>query len=893
MFANLFKPKWRHSSPEVRAEAAFKLRSDRPSHRSILRRLALDDSSALVRQAAISRLDEPDELLKALSAETDPELQSDIYRHLASQLNLYPGKDSLNWIEQQDSSLKCALIANGLNAELSSALLESITGEQQLAVLAVNAPSSQQRQQCANRIHNTALLEQVQIEVRNRDKSVYRQIKNRLDTLQKQQKEQQQLQQQAQKLIDALQHLNQSQDKQFLEARVRHLRTEWSCIADTLQDESLATQFGQLLEQAESEVKAQNELQASEAARAEQERQQQEQFAAAQKVLRDTLDECLQCQATEQWFAYQPILSAARSRVEELAAMLNREASTDRDVAYSVKLEQALDRLLESNTTLAHLLENTAALTDDQGKELNTLLRHINWPDDKHQPDVLIKANLQLQQIQQQHKAARQAEQQEKRELENEMTDLLNALDGEIEAGQLQQAEKIHQSLKQRFDALEANVLPEQLANRIRGLEARMAELRDWQGFALSDKRERLCERMEALIGVDLPPRTLAEQIKSLQKEWKTIDSQAAFHSQKLWQRFHHAAEQAYIPCDHYFAEQRNLRQHNLAQREEICSQLDGYLQQIDWDNADFKALEKISHTAKREWKQFSPVDRAPGKKLQARFNQLITDLDEHLKAWHQQCAELKSELVAQAQTLSEEADISVAVAEAKRLQQEWKEIGPAFRSEERTLWHSFKENCDAIFARLNDEASEDNNTEYHHYTVAPTLPLMSTSSLLSTEELGIFERSIELLDKIEDGLVSDETRLLPPLLAAVSSRIEQLPAPWNGHLQTRANRLAELLDSPDDLDPCIQKAGARLRELCIRLEILLGVETPDDDLAIRMEYQMDRFNEAMTEYAHDASCEEIESLQLSWQCVPFNRLHAELQARFRALLEQTVTIPA
>lgn len=71
MFANLFKPKWRHSSPEVRARAVARLRTNRPAHNSILRQLLLDDSSSAVRKAALVRVEDPALLLQVIQRESD------------------------------------------------------------------------------------------------------------------------------------------------------------------------------------------------------------------------------------------------------------------------------------------------------------------------------------------------------------------------------------------------------------------------------------------------------------------------------------------------------------------------------------------------------------------------------------------------------------------------------------------------------------------------------------------------------------------------------------------------------------------------------------------------------------------------------------------------------
>src|SRR5579872_1312199 len=98
-----------------------------------------------------------------------------------------------------------------------------------------------------------------------------------------------------------------------------------------------------------------------------------------------------------------------------------------------------------------------------------------------------------------------------------------------------------------------APALPSYLTSQLQDLDARLADLKDWKSFSVVPKRMELIEEMESLIGATLEPVALADRIKTLQEDWKTLSKGAGDNPQVEWQRFHEAAQQAYQPCREYF----------------------------------------------------------------------------------------------------------------------------------------------------------------------------------------------------------------------------------------------------------------------------------------------------------------------------------------------------
>src|SRR3546814_7109856 len=66
-------------------------------------------------------------------------------------------------------------------------------------------------------------------------------------------------------------------------------------------------------------------------------------------------------------------------------------------------------------------------------------------------------------------------------------------------------------------------ILPAGLASRIQQLDKQLDELKDWKNFSVTPKRAELIEAMESLIDATFDPQTLADRIKNLKEEWRTL----------------------------------------------------------------------------------------------------------------------------------------------------------------------------------------------------------------------------------------------------------------------------------------------------------------------------------------------------------------------------------
>ena len=247
-------------------------------------------------------------------------------------------------------------------------------------------------------------------------------------------------------------------------------------------------------------------------------------------------------------------------------------------------------------------------------------------------------------------------------------------------------------------------------------LSARVNDLRSWQVFATTTKREQLLQAMHALAEAPVAPKDQADRIKALRNDWNALGPPANGKERTLRTKFNQAAERAFAPCRTHFAEQAKIREANARQRERICDQLEAYVASVDWRSTDMKAAERIMRTAREEWRSLHPVDRKSkkGRDLNARFEQLQTQIHAEVKKSREQNLALKRDLLAAAEALAAgDGSVAEKVAEAKRLQQRWRTIGATPRSADQKLWRQFRAQCDEIFAsRDADQRQAERRTE-------------------------------------------------------------------------------------------------------------------------------------------------------------------------------------
>jgi hypothetical protein len=580
----------------------------------------------------------------------------------------------------------------------------------------------------------------------------------------------------------------------------------------------------------------------------------------------------------------------------------------------AVALDRCREIIAEHHRQVAALAERHALEKAQQAARAEVLNRAQEEAQQREQAAAAAaEARAQARRAEEQARAAEHAAQSS---AVRRLSGLVAKVHGALREGDTGRAAGLRRAIDESLQSIAAP--PVHLTRQLQQLDAKLTELKQWKDFAVGPKRVELIAEMEALIGSPEDPKALADRIKQLQDEWKSISKGIVSDSQADWQRFHQAAETAYAPCRVYFEAQARTRKENLQRRQILLERLRNFETAQSGEHPDWRSVEMVLREARQEWRRHSPVDRAAAASLQEQFDAGLARLQQRLDAWYAQKIADKMSLIERARALASKQDHRDAVDGAKHLQQLWKDLGPVERGQEQSLWSEFRAQCDLVFARRQQahvdylaalEANKAAATALCHE--AEQVAALSGAELLEgaartaqlraafeaigetprAEQRGLrdrFERALKLCQtRVAEMRARNRLESFTRMLEAArhiqdygrAVALRRAAAERDAHKLAAETFIAGVQSwpkgAPQALKEAWQKAEAAvdrdlpanekaLRLLCIRSEIFGDLATPAEDQALRREHQMQRLTQRMSERS-DASADDWESLALAW----------------------------
>jgi hypothetical protein len=463
--------------------------------------------------------------------------------------------------------------------------------------------------------------------------------------------------------------------------------------------------------------------------------------------------------------------------------------------------------------------------------------------------------------------------------------------------------------------------LPPRLASPLQKLDERLRELEDWRTFSAAPKREELLREIASLVDARLEPPVLARQIRDLRLQWRTLHRGVGEEFAAERQRFSELAERAFEPCRQYFAAQAELRAENLRRREHLLERVRAFTARQDSGDPDWRLTLQVLAEARREWRQYGPVERAAATSSQTAFDAAIGELQRRLNEEFARNVAAKLELIERAARLGELADTRQAIEGMKDLQRLWKNVGLVPREQSEALWERFREHCDAVFARREQESAaylaglEANRAKATALCedVERIATLSGADLRAGAAQFDDLRRGVEDLElprggarelrlRFERGLEraleavsaeqkraavrvwSDVFEVANRVRAFALGRVQDLDPETLGALRQQADAsLASVNSWPKGarsiLEGALERATAgeverdlavnerALRLLCVRAELLVNLPSPTEDQALRREHQLQRLVSSMgTGAGHDPA--QLEALLLEWIAV-------------------------
>ena len=853
---HIFKAKWQNKNADIRLESVST--EQHPELIGSLLEIAGNDEDTRVRCAAIKRLHQLENILKLNAVEKDKEvktlLEERIHQLASSSSETRPPLEFRMQVVETtaDRDLIEHLAGHAPEAELRRAALAKVERQGVLGDCCIQDSEAENRRFAASRITQHTSLKRVIDALRKRDKTLHAELRARLHNELLDQNDPKAVQAEALRICIALEKLalrTHGEEK----AETADLHGGWKRISKHAATD-MAARYQRICER----------LGAPDVASPK---------------------------------AKTPVVIDAPPEPEP-----QKEPVTD-PKSLPVTVPQANESLAKATAAVSlYETENAGHPNAASISKLKTQLEYA-WkrcspphPDDQA---CWNKANTVLQKLDE--KLERQNKQREK-DLET-ARELLTKMETELEQGSLHNALETRAKLQQMAKGHGKNRDWQQINKSMTGMQARLRELREWHHWSNNKVRKRLIAEMEVLPAADLHPDALLDRIKSLQTEWKVLEQSEQIPGDKhfaaapwMWRKFSAAGHAAFDTAKPYLDKRSEIQSRHAQSLATFCAELEqlAQTQPVDWTalakglNRGRKKLHDLNNVPARQRQKFA-------RKLKAALDNANTAMQGHYQGVEVE----KMKLIRSASQLLHLPERSEAIAQAKSLQSSWRDAGSLWRSKEQELWNQFRAHLDPLFDELKEQQASVRAADSEKLAAQRALCTELKDILGSAGDLSAAHGKIQglqdswkeiqhpdrkLLASFQDMVAQYEQKIVQAEQQKVDAERERLwlkssllheltvsgrtaKGALSKKTETRVNKNWPEGGSDDPLECEMDKrckevlAGDALtlseedienlkiqaRDLCIRLEFLAGLPSPDEDRGQRMKYQVDRLAESMS----------------------------------------------
>ena len=342
--------------------------------------------------------------------------------------------------------------------------------------------------------------------------------------------------------------------------------------------------------------------------------------------------------------------------------------------------------------------------------------------------------------------------------------------------------------------------------------------------------------------------------------------------------------------------------------------------------------------TLSKQWREVKNVDPNQGKKQWKNFSETRQAVYDKFEAVYDANIKLKETLIRQTESLLESEPNDDSLEKLKLYQARWKQVGITRRKQDQDAWAKFRKASDALFDRVKaarDENRKQQDSEIAAYTeitqkinslaktadniaVAdpayeqlcnsfnnlPGLPKNLPERLLERVENN-FQRAQANYSKARDRMAEQSLENIFLQLREKADLCSELEHAYFTDKADRANEIENKIESIEIGDSSIEKqlqarlvnakntdrtnANEKRRAMCIDLEVLLNIDSPIEDKALRMKRQLQRMSDKGLGASSINHEQTLKQFKLKWLCETGAEpdIQKALDQRFWALMDK------
>ncbi len=225
------------------------------------------------------------------------------------------------------------------------------------------------------------------------------------------------------------------------------------------------------------------------------------------------------------------------------------------------------------------------------------------------------------------------------------------------------------------------------------------------------DLKIELCEKAE-LLASEENIKEVIRQLNELHEEFKHIGPVPKEDQEVVWERFKSASDAIYSRRKDYYEKLKEDLKVNQVAKEALVEKVAPF---ADFDSdkiSEWNAKTKEIIGVQKEWELIGSLPKEKAKKINKQFwtafkgffnkkglffKKIEEERKENLK--------LKQQLVEKAEALKDSDDFKKTSEELKKLQKEWKDIGPVPEKFRNEVFNDFKKACDHFFNRRRENS--------------------------------------------------------------------------------------------------------------------------------------------------------------------------------------------
>ena len=237
-------------------------------------------------------------------------------------------------------------------------------------------------------------------------------------------------------------------------------------------------------------------------------------------------------------------------------------------------------------------------------------------------------------------------------------------------------------------------------------------ELRDLDMKKNLDAKIELCEKAEEL----LDEKSITKAFKALQKlheDWKEIGPVPQEKKDEIWERFKAATDKINQIRREHYSKIEEEQGANLEAKKTLCEKAEELIAE---DYTSVNAWQKKSTELSEifgVWKTVGPASKKDNEEIWQRFRGAMDTFFAKKKAFfatlkdrQTENLERKTQLCIEAEALMDSTEWKNTTEQMKKLQEEWKTIGPVPKRHADKIWKRFRAACDNFFTRKNEHFS-------------------------------------------------------------------------------------------------------------------------------------------------------------------------------------------